>query len=243
MAIYLDSSANRNINRILGSAINKVAPEIYLQSQVRSMSAEQLQDIALTYLVERLKDRKRARVLVIERDAQRGGVVSARVDAPGKRVIIDIPKAEIERRDNSETAAPDSATIHKIREDQQARIDADSAARWEAIRAQMADAMDALRESWHVEWTRELLDAEFAVGDGTTTTWGNATREQHMARLALHERNAAAGIEGALRHREALDVLDSSGALCLNEARRVGANPQTRGGERPDTEALAVLLD
>lgn len=82
----------------------------------------------------------------------------------------------------------------------------------------LQDAMDKYAAELRIEWTAELLDAEFALGDGTSVSWGDASREQHELRMAMHRRNAIAGAEGFARHSQAIELLDNSGASSLREA-------------------------
>ena len=68
-----------------------------------------------------------------------------------------------------------------------------------------------------IEWTRELLDTAFALGDGTSVKWGSATREQHAARERMFDANVQGNLMGAAMHRAAIELLESTGAECLNE--------------------------
>jgi hypothetical protein len=73
------------------------------------------------------------------------------------------------------------------------------------------------------EWTAELLSSEFALADGTTVTWGDATVEQHEQRVELFTRNAVANAEGAARHKLAIEALKQSGSPTLNDLAKVAA--------------------
>lgn len=88
--------------------------------------------------------------------------------------------------------------------------------------AQLGESLGAIisayKESLHIEWTEELLDSEFALGDGTTVTWGDATVEQHEARALMFEGQAKAGIEGAVRHRKAIESIALANATSLRES-------------------------
>lgn len=86
-------------------------------------------------------------------------------------------------------------------------------------------AVDALLEEFRtrviVEWTNDLLASEFAVGDGTHVTWGDATREQHITRIGLLTRNARGNLEAIRRHESAVSTIaEHHGATCLNEVRQ-----------------------
>jgi hypothetical protein len=83
--------------------------------------------------------------------------------------------------------------------------------------AQMTAATEAYARHLRMEWTAELLATGFPLPDGTRTTWGAATVDQHRARVAMFEGQAVAAVESAARHRKAIDALHSSGASCLAE--------------------------
>lgn len=75
-----------------------------------------------------------------------------------------------------------------------------------------------------IEWTQDLLGTTFGLPDGTLTTWGEATVEQHRERLRMFTAQAVTGIEGAARHRQAIQEIEGSGAACLAEAVRAGGH-------------------
>ena len=68
-----------------------------------------------------------------------------------------------------------------------------------------------------VELIHATVQLEQPLGDGTRTTWGEATVDQLSARAEMFARNAMAGIEGAALCRRALKDLAESGAACLND--------------------------
>ena len=84
----------------------------------------------------------------------------------------------------------------------------------------MNDIIGTYRDSLHAQWTAELLESGFALGDGTTVTWGEATVEQHQQRIALLTRNAAGNLQTAARHQSAVDEIERSGVACLAQAKR-----------------------
>mgnify|MGYP003584583271 FL=1 len=83
-------------------------------------------------------------------------------------------------------------------------------------------AVDALLEEFRsqviVDWTADLLAAEFAVGDGTNVTWGRATTAQHLARISLLTKNARGNLSAIRRHEAALHAVTERGVTCLDEA-------------------------
>lgn len=79
----------------------------------------------------------------------------------------------------------------------------------------MAQAIDRLVSELKMEWTAELLAADFTLADGSRVTWGDATIQQHEERAALFQRNAVANSEGAARHLHAVAQLKGAGAPTL----------------------------
>ena len=87
----------------------------------------------------------------------------------------------------------------------------------------MAKAMEELRQEIRLELTHELLESQFATGDGARVSWGEATIEQHAARAAWLERQATGTAETAVRHHVAVDLLRRSQCNTLAEAKMRGA--------------------
>lgn len=66
---------------------------------------------------------------------------------------------------------------------------------------------------------KALYETPFKLGDGTSVTWGAATVEQHEIRLSML-RAIRAGLDRTIaRHEEAVAILRSSGAPCLEQIR------------------------
>lgn len=59
------------------------------------------------------------------------------------------------------------------------------------------------------------LRMKFALGDGTEVTWGDATVDQHLARIAMLERQVAGVSQTIERHRYAVDAIRKAGVSCL----------------------------
>lgn len=76
--------------------------------------------------------------------------------------------------------------------------------------------LNKIRFDTAVEWTKEILETDFALHDGTRVTWGAATAEQHQARIAMLYGHATASAEAAARHDAALQTLADFGASCLD---------------------------
>lgn len=77
-----------------------------------------------------------------------------------------------------------------------------------------------LRAELFTEWTEQLLGSEIAMPDGTRTTWGKATVSQHRLRHDMLVKNVTANMENAVRHSQAIELIESSGAMNLEEALR-----------------------
>jgi len=79
----------------------------------------------------------------------------------------------------------------------------------------LTTVVEDFKSSLRIEWTNELLSTEIAMPDGTRTTWGAATIDQHAERAEMFEQMAQGNIEGAVRHRKAIDELRASGVDSL----------------------------
>lgn len=78
--------------------------------------------------------------------------------------------------------------------------------------------IDEFTATLRLEWTQELLESGFALGDGTTVTWGQATVAQHKQRITLLTNNAMGNLETASRHLAAVKEIESTQTMCLSEA-------------------------
>jgi hypothetical protein len=125
------------------------------------------------------------------RRRRRGAVLTVEREAEGRRRQTGAERAAVAERNDSERVAFLAPALARILDDYAA----------------------ALR----VDWTAELLASEFAMPDGTRTTWGEATITQHRERVAMFTVNAQANIEGAARHQRAIDELTTSGAATLGD--------------------------
>ena len=63
----------------------------------------------------------------------------------------------------------------------------------------------------------ELLKEKFSLGDGNTTRWGEATIEEHQARVAFLEKMRDGLDETISYHKKAIELLKAKKARCLNE--------------------------
>jgi hypothetical protein len=79
------------------------------------------------------------------------------------------------------------------------------------------DLIDAVAEQVRLEVTEELLGSEFALGDGTMVTWGDATVADHEQRIRLLEANAVGNVQTAARHRAAIVMINDGNVKTLAE--------------------------
>lgn len=164
----------------------------------REMPVALLRRLAAQLIVDRVRSHERHLTLVAERHAEREDIraqvlheMTTSAPPPGRR-WRPTPQEQAER------AAIDSE--HRDR-----------------MLVEILGIVNDYSSALKIEWTAELLGREFALADGSTVTWGQATAEQHSERLRMFTRNAAANIEGAARHQKALDALAASGADSLEQ--------------------------
>jgi hypothetical protein len=86
--------------------------------------------------------------------------------------------------------------------------------RWSAVDA----LLEEYRKAVIVDWTNELLAAEFALGDGVRVTWGNATAQQHATRIVLLRQNVRGNLDTIQRHEAAIAAITEKGVASLSEA-------------------------
>lgn len=84
-----------------------------------------------------------------------------------------------------------------------------------SMAAPLRRIIDEYAEALKIEWTADLLASEFALPDGSRTTWGDASIAQHRARVEMFTSNAQANIEGAARHEKAIAELEAAGTPTL----------------------------
>lgn len=64
---------------------------------------------------------------------------------------------------------------------------------------------------------KKLFGSPFSLGDGRRVTWDMATIDEHRTRMAMLERQMSGLGETHSRHRDAVLILESTGARCLAE--------------------------
>lgn len=86
-----------------------------------------------------------------------------------------------------------------------------------------SDAMPTPVEFASLDSFKALYKTVIHLGDKTTTTWGQASVEQHEQRLAMLLK-LRAGLDKTIeRHQEAIRILRMTGAPCLEEVRAQAA--------------------
>jgi hypothetical protein len=163
--------------------------------------AELLAEMARRYLRERSAELRRARTLEAEREASR-----LRTDRLARRELglpLDAPDEEVQKRKAEREAEYRRET---------ARIDYECKAR---LNESLGDILREYTTRLRMEWTSELLASEITLPDGTVTTWGDATVEEHEQRRQMFMKMAATNVEGAARHEQAIRALREGGATNL----------------------------
>lgn len=74
-----------------------------------------------------------------------------------------------------------------------------------------------IRRKVKLELKRELLQARFALPDGRSVTWGEATAADHQSRIAYLLTQAGGTVATANRHKAAIEILRQHHAHTLNQ--------------------------
>lgn len=165
------------------------------QDLAKGLPVAFLRRLAVEFIVERVRGQVRQITLASERRAMREQLRGELM----QELTVSTPPGRRLRRSAAEQAELDAAA-ENVRLNFEARI-----------RVLVSDYTEDMR----LQWTQDLLDSPFSLADGTQVLWGDATADQHRERLAIFTRNAAANIEGAARHKAALEALSTTGAPTL----------------------------
>lgn len=68
-----------------------------------------------------------------------------------------------------------------------------------------------------IDARQRLLDETFATGDGRHVRWGDATVDDHAARIAMLSKLCGGITQTIARHEEAISTIRRAGATCLRE--------------------------
>lgn len=173
-------------------------------SAARGLDEAMLRKLAADHLVSLAKMSRRAQVLRIENEAARDRAAVMHEKPTGRR-----PQRGTAAHRRWLAASPENEAY----EDRLAMAEIDAFA---GLMSGLQQSLTKYTAAMRMEWTQELLGSEFALPNGQRVTWGEATAEQHATRLAMFMDKAAANLEGAARHRKALDELEKMGAANLN---------------------------
>jgi hypothetical protein len=207
-----------------------------------AFNGRDLRTIAVQFVIEEARELARAKVAVAEREATRTRLLAEIPDLPDRYVdrweYMTEPQREAARKEAAHwreirLSNEDETRGHigpkqpgswsqdnpcgdckRCRETWAEEVELE-AAHHQRLQ-EIYDKYEAnLRKELFVEWTEELLSAEIAMPDGSRTTWGLATVEQHQLRHDMLARNAMANAVNAARHAQAIETLTASGALNL----------------------------
>lgn len=205
----------------------------------RHLEGEDIRTVAIRYLVERAREIARYRAASVEREATKARLAAELPDLQEHQIDrwefmserdrqAAIESARHWQKVREEREARTAGHIGRAKPGSQSKENDcqecdECKESWQryyelerehlARRAKIYDEYEAeLRAQLFVEWTEELLDAEIAMPDGTRTTWGQATVEQHRRRHEMLAKNAMANAENAARHSLAIEQLEASGA-------------------------------
>ena len=169
----------------------------------------------------KMRDRTRVEEHTAERSAQPSE--APRHGSPGKINGRKIIHGSWNKRNGGVPAGCDCEVCSGSRPRYEA-LEEHLAAKSEERMTKLASDVDRILidyvENLKIEWTQELLDATFALGDGTLVRWGSASAEHHRQRIEMFSANARANVEGAARHVKALEAMELAGAACLDEVAR-----------------------
>lgn len=190
-----------------------------------NVSPALLVELAIWKMADRIQSDIRTEALIAERNAERWAVEAAREKAEVEPLLDGDGRCPVcrKRHTSVRTMGP---CLSKLRQREAIEKDArqqgtdEAALRDQLYRddwSRMAKLVAGFADKLRMEWTAELLSSPIAMPDGTRTTWGAATVEQHRARAAMFEANATANAQGAARHLLAVHELEAAGVDCLND--------------------------
>lgn len=179
---------------------------------------DELRHATASLLLHQSRERVRSAVLRIEREAERRASDQRERERESPAASTLYQGKYRHGVLNTRTGAAQRGCLC----DECGRARADSEAIDERYANRLTDRLSAIlrefKEECRIEWTAELLSSAFALGDGSTVTWGEATIAQHQQRIALLQRNAEGNLQAAARHGAAIDAITFAGASTLNEA-------------------------
>jgi len=169
-------------------------------------STDQVRQLAAMYLCVRARETARLGTLKIERSS------SITTQKP-RSDLSEVEKRE--RQKSWEEMNPELFEAYKRRQQQR---EAESEERLKQSAQSLRNAFARYEEHIQIEFTKELLASKINLRSGETTTWGEATLQQHEERYEMFMGLAVANAEGAARHGKAIDLLKETGAENLYKA-------------------------
>jgi hypothetical protein len=191
--IQFEKAVNEAWIEMGGKTLNRASIRGWLK---RNCNSALILSLAVEHFIGELRAKERIRALDAEREA---------MSTPEGR-------ARLEQEAEDYRANQERIQDENNREDRELR----RAWRESELRA-MNQFIDLLNQDLHMAWTRGLLGQPLHMPDGTETTWGEATVDQHQTRVKMFEANVLANGEGAARHMQAIEAIESAGVACLNE--------------------------
>lgn len=221
MERQIDHEIRAYIQDLVGSA-ESVAVETVMPF-VRSFSQGDLQEFTARLIRDQVAAERRVARLRAERAAEQENLRRIQAEAHRARCAQEEEarrdawrtkaRSRWSKRDYAAFSATPAEDTDKMRV---LRLDREEAERARNLTKQLGQIISDYGDRLRIEWTAELLSTSFGLPDGSVTTWGDATAEQHQERLEMYAGQAKAGIEGAARHQKAIEDLRRGGAETLN---------------------------
>jgi hypothetical protein len=212
------SSIRQTIRKVLARPNAHTLSDQEVAERVLEMGDEyDWRDAALELLPDAVWAIRRAEVRKVER-AESSRLSAKRKSQPGRKPVWEeeLPESTDERR--AQATAEGFRTIAEWKEAKREEWFRRADKIWDETMSYITSA---------VEFTQAFLDSEFALGDGRRVTWGEATREDHMARIEYMRTRIESMDEDVHMHLRVLTVLENAGARTLREARQAeAATPQ-----------------
>lgn len=173
--------------------------ETRVRAEVRKrLTGPQIENIAVQLVTERTRDYARQRAVKVER-----------------KFTSLLPVRDLSTLHQGHTGRAKPGSLAESNSCANCISCREARERQESLRKIRDEYEIEVRKKIIVEWTFELLETEIAMPDGTRTTWGNATLDQHEIRRTMLADSAMANMEAAARHANAIEQLKSSGASNL----------------------------
>lgn len=199
-------------------ATNKIALTFY-----RSLDPDETEEMCCFFIANAIQPLRRR--LDRDREASMRREVAARADATDMSVaaLHDLASphssATWEEFELAYAAAdPEVRRRYDCEVRERGQVNAALRARRDRLTDEVRRVLDKLVPgTQRVEWTAELLAHEFAVARGRSATIGAATLNEHEQRIAMQQSQTAGALRDISLHLEAVAILASTGAACLND--------------------------